>query len=416
MSAHWERRGRGRGPRVRTKGPTYSAAAARAAFGLAAPGMRLAAAVRMAELTHFKRNRWLLIAAIVLAVLALAGVAAFHFAARSVKGSIEQALGPEGEAAAINVGLTSVEILDVRIKAPKGWPSDSTLRARRIVIVPDLRELLSDRVRITRVDVQGAYLSALRPKEGGGLRVLPSIADRAKKNKGPGKARRGAIVSTVQLTDCVIEVYDATVAGKPQKLRVDAVKGTVEDIRLPELTNRTRIDLAGVSKGENRNGAITVRGWVEVANRDAELDTRVRNVGLAHFEPYVITKLKSGIDSGSFNLDLKSRVTKNFVTATGTLTVVALTLAPSENPLGAIAALPRAAMIGVLENEQEEITVPFKIEGDLDDPAFSLTGEGVLQTAVAVVKAFGASFEGLVRALLILVNGFASAFRALVPG
>jgi hypothetical protein len=73
-------------------------------------------------------------------------------------------------------------------------------------------------------------------------------------------------------------------------------------------------------------------------------------------------------------------------------------------------------MIGVLENEQEEITVPFKIEGDLDDPAFSLTGEGVLQTAVAVVKAFGASFEGLVRALLILVNGFASAFRALVPG
>jgi hypothetical protein len=37
--------------------------------------------------------------------------------------------------------------------------------------------------------------------------------------------------------------------------------------------------------------------------------------------------------------------------------------------------------------------------GDLDDPKFTLTGEGTLQTAVAVVKAFGASFEGLVRAL-----------------
>ena len=49
---------------------------------------------------------------------------------------------------------------------------------------------------------------------------------------------------TLRLTDCVVEVYDATVLGKPPKLRVDGIKGTVEDIRLPELTNRTRVDLS----------------------------------------------------------------------------------------------------------------------------------------------------------------------------
>jgi hypothetical protein len=83
----------------------------------------------------------LLSVGVVVAVLILAGVAAMHFAARSAKESIHEALGPEGEAAEIKVGLTSIEILDVRIKAPRGWPSDSTLRARRIVVVPDLREL-----------------------------------------------------------------------------------------------------------------------------------------------------------------------------------------------------------------------------------------------------------------------------------
>jgi hypothetical protein len=367
-------------------------------------------------MSRSSRKRWLLVVGVVVAVLVVAGVVAMHFAARSVEESIQEVLGPEGEAAQIKVGLTTVEILDIRIKAPKGWPSDSTLRARRIVIVPDLRELLSDQVRITSIEVQGAYLSALRPKEGGGLRVLPSIADRAKKNQSAGRERRGAVVNTVLLTDCVIEIYDATVVGKAQKLRVDAVKGTVDDIRLPELTNRTRVDLEGISRGINRHGAIAVRGWVEVANKDAELHTQVRNVDLALFEPYVITKIKSGIDSGSFNLDLRSRVKKNFVTASGTLTVVAIKLKPSENPLGAIAAVPRDVVIGALENEQNEITIPFKVEGDLDDPAFSLTGEGTLQTAVAVAKAFGASFEGLVRAFLIIVNGFAGAFRALVPG
>jgi hypothetical protein len=96
--------------------------------------------------------------------------------------------------------------------------------------------------------------------------------------------------------------------------------------------------------------------------------------------------------------------------------VIALELKPSDNPLGAIAGLPRAVAINTLENDQHEITIPFKVEGDLDDPTFSLTGEGVLQTAVALVKALGASFEGLVRAVLIILNSFAGAFRALAPG
>ena len=364
-----------------------------------------------------KHKRWVLASGVVVAVFIVAGVVAMHFAARSVKESIQKALGPEGEAAEIKVGLTSIEILDVRISAPKGWPSDSTLRARRIVVVPDLRELLADRVRITSIEVQGGYLSALRPKEGGGLRVLPSVAERAKHSKGAGKEQRGAVVSTVQLTDCVVEVYDATVGiGKPQRLRVDAVNGTVGDIRLPELTNRTRIALEGISKGVNRRGTVSVRGWVEVANKAVELHTQVRNVDLELFEPYVITKIKSGIDSGSFNLDLQSQVRKNVVTASGTLTVIALKLKPGDNPFSAIAALPREVAVSALENEQHEITVPFEIEGDLDDPTFSLTGEGTLQTAVAVAKAFGASFEGLVRAILIIVNGFASAFCPLAPG
>ena len=54
------------------------------------------------------------------------------------------------------------------------------------------------------------------------------------------------------------------------------------------------------------------------------------------------------------------------------------------------------------------------VKGTVED--ISLAGEGTLQTAVAVAKAFGTSFEGLVRALLIIVNGLAGAFRALAPG
>jgi hypothetical protein len=361
-------------------------------------------------------NRWGYIIAGTLALIVLVLVGGMHLAARSIKSSILEALGPQGEAAEINVRLTSIELVDVRIAAPKTWPTDTALRARRVVVIPDMRHLLSDHVEVTRIEIEDAYLSALRPQDGGGLRVLPSLVERAKKKKRDAEERRGATVDTVALSGSTIEVFDATVPGKAQKVRLDAVKGTVKDIQVPELRTRTRVDLDAAVKGVQRNGTVKIDGWVEVARKDAELTTTVRNVDLALFEPYLISKTKSGIDSGTFSLDLKSRVQSNNVNATGTLTVNALKLKASDSPIGAISGLPRRAAIGALEDEQGQITVPFTLAGNLDDPTFSLTGDTALQTGVAVAKAFGMSFEGIARAFLIIVNGLGGAFGALVPG
>ena len=360
-------------------------------------------------------NRLGYIIAGTLALLVLAVLGALHHATRSIEDSIRAALGPQGEAAEINVRLTNIELVDVRIAAPKGWPADSTLRARRVIVTPDVFHLISDHMEITRVQIEGAYLSALRPKTGGGLRVVPGYTERAKRDARDGEERRGVSIDVVVLNDCVIEIFDATVAGKPQKVRLESVEGTVKDIRVPELTSRTRADLKGVLKGPNRNGSIAIEGWVEVAQKNAVLATRVDNADLTLFEPYLISKAKSGIDAGTLDLELKSTVRRNVVDADGTLTVSALKLTPGETPIDAIAGLPRRVAIGALEDDQGRITVPFTLDGNLDDPSFSLTGDAALQTGVAVAKAFGMSFEGIARAFLIIVNGLGSAFGSLVP-
>ena len=357
-----------------------------------------------------RTRRWVFGIVGALVVLALAGVAAMHFAARSVKEAIEQALGPEGEATEINVRLTSIELIGVRIRAPKDWPTDTAVRAPRVVIFPDLRELLSDRVRITSIDIEQGYLAAVRPKEGGGLRVLPHLAERAKNEKPTGKKERGVSVGSVALTGSVVEVFDRSVIGKAQRVRFDAVKGTIEDLSLPDLATRTRINLDGIIKGVNHQGTVAVRGWMEIASKDAELETKVRNVDLALFEPYLVSKTKSGVESGTFALDMKSTVRKNVVHAPGTLTVTKLKLKAADNPLGAIGSLPRRAVLGAMENEQDQISVPFNLEGSLDDPTFSLTGTTALKTGVAVAKAFGMSFEGIARAFLIIIHGLGGAF------
>jgi hypothetical protein len=276
-----------------------------------------------------------------------------------------------------------------------------------VVLTPKLREIFSDRMELTEARIERAYISAVRPKGGGGLRILPGLARKADKQE---DGRRGTSIREVRFEDCTIDLYDATVPLKPQRVRIDGVTGTLKDIETPELTARIRIDVDGVLKGPAHKGTISVRGWVEAGKKNADLDIQVRSVDLALFEPYLVTKARTDVETGTFDLDLKANVRNDVLHAPGTLTVTGLKLGAAENPAQALAGLPRRAAVGALSDEKDRIKVPFNLDGKLGDPSFSIAGKTALQAGIAVAKASGLSFEGLVRGFLIILGGLGTAF------
>lgn len=368
---------------------------------------------------HPRLKRWSLIVVAFVAVLAVTGIAAMHFAAQSLKNSIEQALGPESRIADLSVGLTSVEISGISVKAPKGWPTGTALRAERVVVVPDLRQLISGHIEVRSITFEKAYLSAVRPKEGGGLKILPSMLDQSKKkekHEEPDNWRsRGATISQVRLKDCTVEFYDSTTAGS-QKMRIDAVNGTIDHVEVPKLTGKTKLDLKGTIKGINHLGTIAVKGWIDVASKNSEVDLQVRNVDLALFEPYLVKIAKAGVDQGTFNLDVKSTVHDNVLYASGTLTLTGLQLKTGKNVFSGFSNIPRRAILSALEDDEDKVTLHFELKGDLDNPAFSLSESIAMRTGAALIKGLGLSFEGLIRALLIILKGFGGAFGAILGG
>lgn len=331
---------------------------------------------------HPRLIRWSLIVVAFVAVLAVTGIAAMHFAAQSLKNSIEQALGPESRIADLSVGLASVEISGISVKAPKGWPTGTALRAERVVVVPDLRQLISGHIEVRSITFEKAYLSAVRPKEGGGLKILPSMLDQSKKkekHEEPDNWRSpGATISEVRLKDCTVEFYDSTTAGS-QKMRIDAVNGTIEHVEVPQLTGKTKLDLA-------------------------------------LFEPYIVKIAKAGVDQGTFNLDVKSTVRGNVLHAPGTLTLTGLQLKTGKNVFSGFSNIPRRAILSALEDDEDKVTLHFELKGDLDNPAFSLRESLAMRTGTALIKGLGLSFEGLIRALLIILQGFGGAFGAILGG
>jgi hypothetical protein len=358
-----------------------------------------------------KIKRWAVILAGAIAVTGLAATVGLHFATKALKSQVEQALGPESEVGEIVAGWSTIEVRRVRIRGPRGWPAADTLRAQRIVIAPDLRSLVSGQIRIGRIDIDQAYLSVLRTRDGR-LRLLPSLLEKPKQ-AGSTSTAPAVSIDAIKLSDGVLEFFDATVRRPAHKIRLEQLHAKVDNLEVSSLSGRTHIDLKGTIKGAHRNGTMTIAGWTELADKNSELSTRLRGVDLIALQPYLIKAAESGVRRGTMDLDIKSKVRKNQLNAPGTITLRGLELAPSGSGTGTFMGVPRQAVVSSLKDRDGKIVVQFVLEGNLNDPQFSLNENFAMRMGTSVAALLGISIEGLARGVGGTAEGLGSAIKNL---
>ena len=363
-------------------------------------------------------RRLLILLALAVALL-IGGVSAWQYAVRSVQARVEQALGPRGEAREIRVGPGSVEILDLRIRAAEnaGWPGEDELRARRIRIAPDVVDLLTGRLSIDSVRIEGAHAVLLRTRDGQ-MKFVPGLFERpAEPPSGPASAevteknkdaaaKAPLIIGQIVVVDGVVEIHDARVRAAPFEIRIEQIDATVGRLRVPDLAGTTSVKIDGVVKGRRHDGRLLIEGSVDPAAKESRLTGRLRNVDVTALQPYLIRTTETGVRRGALDLDIKSSVAGGRLHAPGTLTLSDLELAAgSATFLG----LPREAALGLLKDRKGRITVKFVLEGDLDDPRFTLDEQMAVRLGASLAGALGVNLESLVKGVGDLGGGSAKA-------
>lgn len=359
-----------------------------------------------------KFKRVALGALVAISLLSAAAMVGMHFAVKALRGQVEQALGADGEVGEITVGWSAIEVQRVRIRAPKGWPTADALRAQRVLIVPDLRGLLSAKVRVQRITIEQAYLSVLRTRDGR-LRLLPSLLEGHARNAGSGAATPAVAIGRIELSGGVLELFDATVRQPPYKLRLEQLHAGVDNLLVPALTGRVAISLNGIVKGVRRDGTLAIKGWAELSDKNSEISTTLRGVDLIALQPYLIKASETGVRRGTLDLDLKSTVGGNHLHAPGSVTLAGLELAPGGGALGTFMGVPRQAVVASLKDRNDHITIHFTLEGNLDDPHFSLNENFSRQIGTAVAATLGISIEGLARGVGTTTEGLGGVIQKL---
>lgn len=348
-------------------------------------------------MTKNRLARFALILLIIFALLAAAAVAGLHFATRALKSQVEAALGPDSEIGEINVGWSAIEVKQVTLRAPRGWPAEHALRAQSITIVPDLRSLLSDRstVRVHSITVDGAYLSILRTREGK-LRLLPSLLEKKdRKEAQQGSAPAIAVaIGKVELHGGAVEFFDASVRQPAHKMRLEKLEASVRKLHLPDLAGRTELDVEGTIKGVRRDGTLAIKGWLELADKNSQLSSRLSGVDLVALQPYLVKAAETGVKRGVLDLQMTSTVKRNVLHAPGTVTLSDLELSEHGSTF---MGLPRQMVLSSLKDRSGKITVKFSLDGNLSDPRFSLNDSFAKSVGTAAAGLLGISIEGLTK-------------------
>jgi hypothetical protein len=354
-------------------------------------------------------RRRLTLGAIVLLALVLTGFIGLNVAVHQLRSQIEAALGPRASVGALHAGWTGVEVLDLRIKGAAGWPADDELRARRVHVRPDLRSLFGGPWRIAKVQVEDAYLSAMRARDGK-THVLPALRDDRKSGRvapahGEPSATAAPVVEIgqIEVDAARLDFFDASVRQPALRLRIEQLDAQVEHLALPALDKPFDLKVNGVFKGPQRDGKIALDGNYTPATRDANVHARFSGVDLLALQPYLLKMADSGVRRGSLDLDLRATVLGNKLKAPGKLTLTNLELA-SDGPLATFAGVPRKAVLAAM-TDKGRLEVKFTLEGRLDDPSFSLNENLATKIASGMAESLGVSLSGVVKGLGGVVKG-----------
>lgn len=382
------------------------------------------------------RGWWWLVAAV---VLAAALFAAWQFALRQFQQAVLASLGPQASVGAWEIGLNGIVLNEVRIRAersgPRAWPAEDELRAARVRLQPKWRSLWAadaDGWQLQQVRIEGAYVSVLRPRQGG-LRLLPSLLERPAVRSGaaapsdavrvipvvaraegadmapPSAPQRKVTINEVIVDDASVDVFDASVGRTPHRVQLAALNATLGTLHWPALDQPVPVTIDGrlkglPSAGDSRDGELHIDGTLTPATRDAKLTVRLRGIDLRVLQPYLLRVNEGGVERGFVDLDLDATVRAQRLHAPGRVVFSGLQLASRPGVLGSFAGLPQQLVLAAVR-ERGRIELKFTLEGRLDDPAFSVNENLVTRIGVGLAQSLGVSVGGVVEGLGQVIKG-----------
>lgn len=250
-------------------------------------------------------------------------------------------------------------------------------------------------------DAQGKYINpfdAIAPvSQKGGPRQKPSGTAQSDPSAGAAKSGESTfLIQKMQATDGVIDYFNHKVSRPPHRTHLEAVQFTMDNLSVPVSDTMSNYSFSANTAG----GTVVSKGATALRSRDTNAVLTVRNLDITQFKPYYQKKGDAAVTRGTMNLDLDLRVKSRIINSPGKIVLRNLDFASGGGIGGQIMGLPRASVVNLLKSNNNEIALDFTVQGNIDDPQFSIRESIMKKLTVGLAEKLGSSVVGAGSAVL----------------
>jgi uncharacterized protein involved in outer membrane biogenesis len=244
------------------------------------------------------------------------------------------------------------------------------------------------------VDNQGKYVNPfdliepIAPRISGSTSSLSVHAVQAEK---PAEVKSTYLIENLQISDGIIDYYNHKVSPSGHLTHLTAVQFSMDNIALPKSDKLSHYSFSAMTAG----GTIASKGSTVLASKDTNAVLTIKNLDVTQFRPYFQKKGDALVTRGILNLDLDLVIKSKIINAPGKMVLKNLAFESSGGLGGKVLGFPRAAVVSLLKSSNDEIVVNFTIQGNIDDPQFSIRDSLTKKFITGLADKLGAPITGI---------------------
>ncbi|HRT69998.1 MAG TPA: DUF748 domain-containing protein [Syntrophales bacterium] len=338
------------------------------------------------------------ILAVFSAIVFVAGVLLLHNANRIIKAELESALGRAFSVQEVGLSWGEVKASHIELKNKAG---KTVFTTAGLTIQADFLGLLKRDFVISHLTINEPYVF-MEIDHRGNL-VNPSLpAGEGGKGGKEKKPLPPFLIKKVLITKGSLDYLDRQPRAGSAFIKVRDIDVELQGVALPPGGGESQYTLGAVITGIKSSGTIKSKGKVRLKDEkieDAEAKVEVRNVDIIPFRPY-FQKRGVNITRGLLDLDMDVKVRARKLHAPGRALLRDLDFKSGPGIGNKFRGVPLSIAVATLKNDKNEITVNFVLEGDLNNPKFSLR-EGVAdKLSLAVANKLGISVKDIGKSVI----------------
>jgi len=334
-------------------------------------------------------KKWFVIIGIIVILLIGGYLLISYYAVKFIQARIQSVVGPGFSVAAIKIEPTHLSAKGIRYEDP--------LSKRRFFLIeevrvyPDLPSFLKGTLRVRECIIVKPSFFFYRSRDGS-LIVPWTTMERKEKGKEISEDREREKKEPVQIKIDKFRIQKGSVdfedrkVGEPSpQLKLRELDLEVEHVQYPFGSIRSSIELKGKMKGREKDGSISMKGWMDLKTMDMETSFKVQEIEVKTFEPYYRKRVSAEIEGGRVDLEAKIGVKEKMIDAPGQLQLIDLHIKEE----GTVLWIPAKVLLSLLRDKGNRIQIQFHVKGNLDDPRFSLQETFLTRVAVSLAETLG---------------------------